>query len=67
MFEVEPYDNGRSVWSWHRRLGVACTCGHRALVELERARIHKGDMAPVYGRKFRCSRCGGHGVGPSRH
>jgi hypothetical protein len=56
------HDNGRTVCVWHRRLGVAFTCGHRALIELERAGIHRSDMDPVYGRKFRCSKCGGHGV-----
>lgn len=62
MIEVGPHDNGRSVWVYRRRLGVACLCGHRALVELERAGIHSGDMEHVYSRRFRCTACGARSV-----
>src|SRR5262245_10228917 len=57
MIEVKPTDNGRSAWCWMRRLGVACMCGHRSLVELEKIGAHRGDMKYLYKRKFKCSRC----------
>ena len=50
MIEVGPRDNGRSTWCWQRPLGVACLCGHRALVPLERLGATDRDMRPLYKR-----------------
>lgn len=62
MIEVGPRDNGRSACSYGRRpLGVACSCGHRALVPLETISVHDGDMRVLYDRFFTCSKCGKRG------
>ena len=62
MIEVSRSDNGRTAWCWQRPLGVACLCGHCALVPLEKIGAGEGDMQYLYDRKFTCSKCGGRTV-----
>jgi len=62
MIEVARDDNGRSAWCWRRPLGVACHCGHRALVSLERIGAGESCMRALYDRRFACSACGGQAV-----
>lgn len=62
MIEVGSRDNGRSACSYSGRpLGVACPCGHRALVKLDAIGVHDGDMRRLHDRGFRCSACGRRG------
>lgn len=51
-------ENGTGVTAWQQPLGVACKCGHRGLVPLERLGL-EGSMKRVKDRKWRCSQCAG--------
>lgn len=62
VIEVGTRDNGRSACSYGARpLGVACPCGHRALVPLATIGVHDGDMRRLHDLVFSCSTCGRRG------
>jgi hypothetical protein len=61
MIDVRSRDNGRSAAFQGCPIGVACSCGHRALVPLETIGAHDGDMRRLHDLRFTCSQCGRRG------
>jgi hypothetical protein len=59
MIEASSTANGHTAATWGRRpLGIACRCGHRAVIELASLGITSGDMRSLRDLPFVCSSCG---------
>jgi hypothetical protein len=59
MIEASSTANGHTATTWGSRpLGIACRCGHRAVIELASLGITTGDMRPLRDLPFVCSSCG---------
>lgn len=53
--------NLRTLWMSSQPLGIACRCGHRALISHETLGAHSGNMTEIWTLRFRCTACGARG------
>jgi hypothetical protein len=59
MIEASSTANGHTAAAWaNRPLGIACRCGHRAVIELASLGITSRDMRPLRDLPLVCSSCG---------